>query len=177
MSCKPGRVCNLKPSPLAGEGGVRGSGERSRFSGRGRSSHHRPLTLALSRKGRGDQTSDPGVSYRSFNGMGPNLVFVRLSPKGESASRSRGISDTEDSCGGFPGNADLCGRSERMGTANENDHSFPTSRDEWRNPATAHVPGPGKATRRRAARGNLANHEKWRNEPNRIAATIFRYCT
>jgi len=67
------------------------------------------------------------------------------------------MSDTEKRCVGFPGDADFCGRSERIEIANGNRNSFSTARndsrstgrDDSRDPAAA--TGSGKATGRAAA--------------------------
>jgi len=61
----------------------------------------------------------------------------------EKRVEEREMSDTEKRCVGFPGDADLCGRSERIEIANGNRNSFSASRDDSRDPAVAHVLGPG----------------------------------
>ena len=70
------------------------------------------------------------------------------------------MSDTEKRCVGFPGDADLCGRSERIEIANGNRYSFSASRDESRDPAVALVPGSRKSALPAAAGSVSADHEK-----------------
>ncbi len=79
------------------------------------------------------------------------LVCCPFGTGRKSASRSDEISDTEKRRVGFSGNADLCGRSERIGTANGNRNSFFASRDDLRDPAIAAATGSGKATGRAVA--------------------------
>ena len=61
------------------------------------------------------------------------------------------MSDTEKRCVGFPGDADLCERSERIEIANGNRNFFFASRNDSRDPAIAAATGSGKATGRAAA--------------------------
>ena len=92
------------------------------------------------------------------------LVYCPFGTGRESASRSDEMSDTKKRCVGFPGDADLCGRSERIGTANGNRNSFSASRDDSRDPALAFVPGSGKSALPAAAGSVSANHEECQNE-------------